>query len=79
MRTRGIQYLFLTGIATNVCVESTLRHGYFLDYWPLLIADARMQAGPSALQEATLFNVESFFGWTVQSEEFLAAVASLQS
>jgi ureidoacrylate peracid hydrolase len=79
LRTRGIQYLFLTGIATNVCVESTLRHGYFLDYWPLLIADATMQAGPSALQEATLFNVESFFGWTVQSEEFLAAVASLQS
>jgi ureidoacrylate peracid hydrolase len=79
LRTRGIQYLFLTGIATNVCVESTLRHGYFLDYWPLLIADATMQAGPSALQEATLFNVESFFGWTVQSKEFLAAVASLQS
>src|ERR1700682_1551208 len=78
LRTRGIQYLFLTGIATNVCVESTLRHGYFLDYWPLLITDATMQAVPSALQEATLFNVESFFGWTVQSEEFLAAVASLQ-
>jgi ureidoacrylate peracid hydrolase len=74
LRTRGVQYLFLTGIATNVCVESTLRHGYFLDYWPLLISDATMQAGPSSLQEATLFNVESFFGWTVPSEEFLAAL-----
>jgi ureidoacrylate peracid hydrolase len=79
LRMRGIQYLFMAGIATNVCVESTLRHGYFLDYWPLLIADATMQAGPSALQEATLFNVESFFGWTVQSEEFLAAVNSSRS
>ena len=79
LRMRGIQYLFMTGIATNVCVESTLRHGYFLDYWPLLIADAAMQAGPPALQEATIFNVESFFGWTVQSEEFLAAVNSSQS
>jgi len=76
LRMRGIQYLFMAGIATNVCVESTLRHGYFLDYWPLLIADATMQAGPSALQEATLFNVESFFGWTVQSEEFLSALKS---
>ncbi len=74
LRMRGIQYLFLTGIATNVCVESTLRHGYFLDYWPLLITDATMQAGPPAQQEATLFNVENFFGWTVQSQEFLAAV-----
>lgn len=79
LRMRGIQFLFLTGIATNVCVESTLRHGYFLDYWPLLIADATMQAGPAALQEATLFNVESFFGWTVQSEEFLAALKSSRS
>jgi len=79
LRMRGIQFLFLTGIATNVCVESTLRHGYFLDYWPLLITDAVMQAGQPALQEATLFNVESFFGWTVLSEEFLAAVNSSHS
>ena len=79
LRMRGIRFLFLTGIATNVCVESTLRHGYFLDYWPLLITDATMQAGPSALQEATLFNVESFFGWTVPSQEFLAALNSSQS
>lgn len=74
LRMRGIQYLFLTGIATNVCVESTLRHGYFLDYWPLLITDGAMQAGPPALQEATVLNVESFFGWTVSSQEFLQAV-----
>jgi len=74
LRMRGIQYLFMTGIATNVCVESTLRHGYFLDYWPVLITDAAMQAGPPALQEATVFNVESFFGWTVTSQEFLKAV-----
>src|ERR1700693_2677802 len=40
LRMRGIQFLFMTGIATNVCVESTLRHGYFLDSLPLLIADA---------------------------------------
>jgi ureidoacrylate peracid hydrolase len=79
LRMRGIQFLFLTGIATNVCVESTLRHGYFLDYWPLPITDATMQAGPAALQEATLFNVESFFGWTMQSEEFLAALKSSRS
>jgi ureidoacrylate peracid hydrolase len=79
LRMRGVQFLFFTGIATNVCVESTLRHGYFLDYWPLLIADATMQAGPAALQEATLFNVESFFGWTVRSDEFLAALKSSRS
>ncbi len=72
LRSRGIQFLFFTGIAANVCVESTLRDAYFLDYWPLLVADATMAAGgPSALA-ATLFNVESFFGWTVQSGQLLA-------
>jgi ureidoacrylate peracid hydrolase len=76
LRTRGIRYLFFAGIATNVCVESTLRDAYFQDYWPILIGDGTMQAGPPSLKEATLFNVENFFGWTIRSEEFLAAVKS---
>jgi hypothetical protein len=29
-----------------------------------------MPAGPPAMQEATLFNVESYFGWTIPSSEF---------
>lgn len=76
LRTRGIRYLFFVVIATNVCVESTLRDAYFQDYWPILIADGAMPAGPASLQEATLFNVENFFGWTIRSEQFLAALKS---
>ena len=72
LRMRGIQYLFLAGIATNVCVESTLRDAYFHDYWPILLRDATMPAGPPAAHDATLFNVESFFGWTITSEELLS-------
>jgi ureidoacrylate peracid hydrolase len=71
LRTRGIQYLFFTGVATNVCVESTLRHAFFLDYWPILIPDATLQAGPESLWEATVQNVERYFGWTLTSDEFL--------
>jgi ureidoacrylate peracid hydrolase len=72
LRMRGIQYLFFAGIATNVCVESTLRDAYFHDYWPILLRDAAMPAGPPAAHDATLFNVESFFGWTITSEELLS-------
>jgi ureidoacrylate peracid hydrolase len=71
LRTRGIRYLFFVGIATNVCVESTLRDAYFQDYWPMLIADGAMPAGPASMHEATLFNVENFFGWTIRTEEFI--------
>jgi ureidoacrylate peracid hydrolase len=71
LRDRGIRYLFFAGIATNVCVESTLRHAYFLDYWPILLVDGTMQAGAPSAQQATVFNVESFFGWTMRSQGLL--------
>ena len=74
LRTRGIKTLFFTGIATNVCVESTLRDAFFLDYWPILLRDATMQAGPPNLQEATIQNVEMFLGWTLTCAEFLQTV-----
>ena len=73
LRMRGIQYLFFVGIATNVCVESTLRDAYFQEYWPLLVTDGAMQAGPPEAHAATIFNVESFFGWTLTAEALLRA------
>jgi ureidoacrylate peracid hydrolase len=74
LRTRGIRYLIFAGIATNVCVESTLRDAYFQDYWPILITDGTMPAGPASQQDATIFNVENFFGWTVRTQEFLSMI-----
>lgn len=71
LRTRGIKNLFFTGIATNICVESTLRDAFFLDYWPILLREATMQAGPPMLQEATIQNVELALGWTLSSREFM--------
>lgn len=75
LKARGIRYLFFTGIATNVCVETTLRQAFVLDYWPILISDAVMAAGPATMQEATLFNVETYFGWTISTGEFIEKIA----
>ena len=74
LRVRGIRYLFFVGIATNVCVESTLRDAYFHEYWPVLVTDGAMQAGPPAAHEATIFNVESFFGWTLSAASLASAL-----
>jgi ureidoacrylate peracid hydrolase len=74
LRTRSIRTLFFAGIATNVCVESTLRDAFFLDYWPILLHDATTQAGPALLQEATVMNVENYLGWTLTAAEFVQAV-----
>jgi ureidoacrylate peracid hydrolase len=74
LKTYDIKYCIYTGVATNVCVESTLRDGYFLDYWPIIVSDAVNHVGPPATQEATFWNVEALFGWVTTTEDFLKAV-----
>ncbi|MCJ2082638.1 pyrimidine utilization protein B [Methylobacterium sp. J-090] len=76
LRARGIRTLIFTGIATNVCVESTLRDGFFLEYFGIVLADATHQAGPPSLQEGALLNIETFFGWVSDVDAFAAALAS---
>lgn len=78
LRDLRIRYLFFTGMATNVCVESTLRDAYCLDYWPVLITDATLQAGPEFLQQAAVHNVEKHFGWTLTSGEFIKSLTSIK-
>lgn len=73
LRSRGIRNLVFTGIATNVCVESTLRDGFFLEYFGVILADATHQAGPDYLQQASLYNIETFFGWVSSVDEFCTA------
>ena len=74
LRARGIRSLVFTGIATNVCVESTLRDGFFLEYFGVVLHDATHHAGPDFIQQATLYNVEKFFGWVSSVDEFRHAL-----
>ncbi|MDN3234261.1 MULTISPECIES: pyrimidine utilization protein B [unclassified Pseudomonas] len=72
LRARGIRNLVFVGIATNVCVESTLRDGFFLEYFGVCLGDACHQAGPRSAHEAALFNIETFFGWVSTVADFHA-------
>jgi len=75
LHTHNIKYLVFLGIATNVCVESTLRDAYFNEYFPILVSDGCGNAGPESTQEATLWNVATVFGWVTTSADFTKAVA----
>ena len=44
LRSRGIRHLVFTGIATNVCVESTLRDGFFLEYFSHILCSYRLRS-----------------------------------
>ncbi|MDB5691719.1 MAG: isochorismatase hydrolase [Alphaproteobacteria bacterium] len=77
LRARGIRNLVFVGIATNVCVESTLRDGFFLEYFGIMLEDATHQAGPEFLQQATVYNVETFFGWVSTVADFCGAFGQI--
>ncbi len=61
LRFRDIKTLVFTGVATNVCVESTLRDGYFLGYYIVLVEDC-CDSAARTLHGATIENVRAHFG-----------------
>ena len=66
-----IRHILFTGVATNVCVESTAREAFFREFWPILIEDAMDHTGPDFTREATLYNFESKFGWVTTTDDVL--------
>ena len=70
-RARGIRNLVFVGIATNVCVESTLRDGFFLEYFGVALDDACYQAGPPEMHTASMYNIKTFFGWVSDTQSFV--------
>ncbi|MEO3470722.1 cysteine hydrolase [Roseomonas sp. CAU 1739] len=73
LASRRIRTLLVCGVATNVCVESTIRDAYHREFFPVMLTDATMGAGPGA-QQATEFNVQAFFGWLSTGAEMRAAL-----
>lgn len=76
LRNRDIRYLFMSGIATNICVESTGRDAFFREYWPILINDAVNHAGPEFCAAATAWNFENIFGWVTDSDSVMSLLGS---
>ena len=79
LRARGIRTLIFVGIASNVCVESTLRDAFHLEYFSVMLDDATHHLGPDFVAKACLYNVEKFFGWVSNVANFCGAVGQLPS
>ena len=77
LRSRGVRTLVFVGIASNVCVESTLRDAFHLEYFGVMLADATHHLGPEFVREATIYNVEKFFGWVSSVADFCGSVGQL--
>ncbi|MGI6245729.1 MAG: pyrimidine utilization protein B [Pseudochelatococcus sp.] len=79
LRARGIRTLVFVGIATNVCVESSLRDAFHLEYFCVMLEDATHHLGPALMQQAAVYNVETFFGWVSTVDDFRGAILQTPS
>ncbi len=75
LKTYRLKYLVFTGVATNLCVEATLRDAYYLGYFPILVTEATASLGPDFLKEATIYNVRACYGWVTSSESVVRVMA----
>jgi ureidoacrylate peracid hydrolase len=86
LRRRGVDTLVMTGVAGNVCCDSTTRDAFYRDYRVIYVSDANAQAaladsGWGAISEHEvekyqLSLISQFFGEVVNSTEVLQRVAA---
>ena len=77
LRSHGIRTIVFVGIASNVCVESTLRDAFHLEYFGVMLEDATHHLGPDFVRQATIYNVEKFFGWVSTVAEFCGSLGQV--
>lgn len=75
LRSRNIQTVILTGVATNACVESTGRDVYMHDYYLVFVSDGTATTSQAA-HDATLANIDQFFGQVASADAITAAWAA---
>lgn len=68
LQSKGIKTLLMTGFTTNVCVESTARHGYLKGYYIVLVSDCT--GAPTRPEyESGVFNIGTYFGKVASSAQ----------
>lgn len=72
LRSKGIRTTVITGVSTNVCVETTLRDAFELGYYVVLPQDCTA-SWSETLRQATLENVKHRFGHVCDSMDIVRA------
>lgn len=71
LRSRRIQSVIMTGVATNICVESTARDAFMRDYYVVFVDDCSATYLKEQ-HEGTLTNIELGFGVVTNSVAVLS-------
>ena len=75
LRSRGIRTLIVCGVTTNVCVESTTRHAFFLDYYCVVPGDCVAAYG-DGLHKMALRNIDFLFGEVADSDRIIESLSA---
>lgn len=73
LKNLGKDTVILTGVAAEVCCESTARAAFFNEYKVVMVGDATASFEPDDHQ-ATLDRIDVLFGRVMSADEVLAAV-----
>jgi ureidoacrylate peracid hydrolase len=71
LRSKGIRTVIMTGVATNVCVETTARQAFLRDYYVVFSNDCTATYSQPA-HDMTLENIDAFFGQVASAAEIKA-------
>ena len=74
LKRYDLKYLLAVGVATNCCVEATIRDAYYRGYFSIVVSDATAALGPEMMQEAAIFNIKTLFGWATTTENVIKAL-----
>ena len=75
LRSLGLKTCLYAGFASNVCVESTARHGFVKGYYSVLLTDASA-AGSIGEHDAFKNVFKTFYGPTLRTDEVAAVWAA---
>lgn len=77
LRARGLDTLILTGVTTNCCVDTTARDASMRDFDVLVLSDMTAAFGAEHhLHDASLANLERFFGVVASADALPTALAT---
>ncbi|KAK0111025.1 hypothetical protein ONS95_001404 [Cadophora gregata] len=75
LRERGVDHLVLVGVGTDVCVESTAREGYQMDFGVTTVGDATGTFNEA--DHLAALHALRYFGGTASTAEVIEALQKL--
>lgn len=76
LRALKIETLLMAGVSTNICVESTARDGFMLDFEVIFLSDCTAAFSREA-HDMTLQTINQFFGTVATSKDVIQSVQAL--